>query len=154
MVKERTESASKPLRLAIELGDVKLCQTLIDEGVNTDKGYSDLGSDTPVLYAFGLKQMEVAKLLISNGASIAGATGDKSIYRGYTPFHYAASAGNVQILRILFEKAPRGIFRCCQPIHPIHLAIANGHVECVELIINHAREGMTRPCSIFLFALD
>ena len=154
MVKERNESASEPLRLAIELGDVKLCQTLIEEGVNTDKGFSDLGSDTPVLYAFELEKIEVAELLISNGASIAGASGGKSIYRGYTPFHYAASAGDVQLLRILFERAPRGIFRCCQPIHPIHLAIASGQIECVELIIDHARQGMTRPCPTFLNALD
>ena len=148
MTMERNESASEPLKLAIELGDVELCQALMEEGVNTDSGFSDFGGDTPVLYAFAHGQFEIAEYLISNGASIAGAEGDMSICRGYTPFHYAAAAGKVQILRILFEKAPQGILRCCQPVHPIHLAIANGHAECVELIINHARGGMTTssPC--------
>lgn len=62
---------------------------------------------------------------------------------GYTPLHYAASIGNVEILQILFEKAPREILRCCQPIHPIHLAIIGGHLKCVNLIIDEARKGTT-----------
>ena len=67
-----------------------------------------------------------------------------SMSKGYTPFHYAASAGNVQILQVLFEKAPREILRCCQPVHPIHLAIIGGHMECVKLIIEHARKGLIK----------
>lgn len=51
-------------------------------------------------------------------------------------------AGNVQILQALFEKAPREILRCCQPVHPIHLAITGGHLECVNLIIDQARKSM------------
>ena len=58
----------------------------------------------------------------------------------YTPLHYAASVGNVQILQFLFEKAPREVLRCCRPVHPIHLAITGGHVECVRLIIDQARK--------------
>lgn len=54
----------------------------------------------------------------------------------YSPFHHAASVGSVQILQLLFEKAPREILRCCRPVHPIHLAIVGGHVECVELILD------------------
>ena len=126
MIMERDQSASDSLKLAIELGDVKLCQALLEEGVNTDSGFPDFGGDTPVLYAFALAQFEIAEYLISNDASIAGAAGDKSICRGYTPFHYAATAGKTQILHMLFEKAPQGILRCCQPVHPIHLAVASG----------------------------
>ena len=138
MIMERNQSASESLRLAIELGDMKLCQALVEEGVNTDSGFPNFGGDTAVLYAFARGQFEIAENLISNGASIAGSG-------GYTPFHYAASAGKAQILRMLFEKAPQGILRCCQPVHPIHLAVASGHAECVELIISHAREGMAAP---------
>lgn len=145
MIMERKQSASESLKLAIELGDVELCQALMEEGVITDRSFSDFGGDTPVLYAFARGQFEIAENLISNGATIAGSEGDMSISRGYTPFHYAATAGKAQILRMLFEKAPQGILRCCQPVHPIHLAVASGHAECVELIINHVRGGMATP---------
>lgn len=65
--------------------------------------------------------------------------GDK--VKGYTLFHYAASIGNVEILKILFKKASREILRCCKPVHPIHLAITGGHESCVNLIIDEARRG-------------
>lgn len=153
MGKEKTWSPSEPLKLAIQLGDIELCKALVKEGVNTDNGFPDFGGDTPVLCAFGHGKFEIAEYLISKGASIAGAAGDRVPFRGYTPFHYAASAGKVQILRILFEKYPQAILRCCQPVHPIHVAVANGHAECVELIIHHARKGMMTS-SIFWSAVD
>lgn len=134
---EETRSASKPLDLAIQLGDLELCQALVKEGVNIDTGCWDDEDKTPVLCALKCGQYDIADYLIANGASIAGAAGR---VRGYTPFHYAASAGNVQIMRMLFERAPQEIVRCCQPIHPIHLAIASGNADCVELIMNHARK--------------
>ena len=145
MGKERTRSASKALQMAIELGDMEFCQALMKEGVNTDSGFPDYGGETPVICAFKFGQFGIAEYLIANGASVVGAAGDGSHGREYTPFHYAAIEGNVQILRILFEKAPREMLRCCQPVHPIHLAIANGHAGCVELIIDHARRGMPTP---------
>lgn len=153
MGKEKTLSAPKLLKLAIELGDMKLCRALMEEGVNTDSGSPGFEGNTPVLCALAHRQFEIAEYLIANDASIAGAEGDASHYRGYTPFHYAASAGNAQILRILFEKAPQDILRCCKPVHPIHVAIASGHADCVELIIDHARKGMTKY-STFQTAFD
>lgn len=145
MGKEKTRSASEALKMAIELGDMEFCQALVEEGVNTDSGFPDRAGDTPVLCALGLGQLGLAEYLIANGASVAGAAGDRSYCRGYTPFHYAASAGNLQILRLLFEKAPREMLRSCQSVHPIHLAIASGHAACVDLIIDHSRRGMPTP---------
>lgn len=75
---------------------------------------------------------------------VVSTTGGKgNVANGYTPFHYAGSVGNVEILRILFEKVPREILRCCQPVHPIHLAVIGGHLRCVNLIIDEARKGIT-----------
>lgn len=71
---------------------------------------------------------------------ISKTEGKGDMGNGYNPFHYAASVGNVEILRILFENAPREILRCCQPVHPIHLAIIGGHLKCVNLI-DETRKG-------------
>ena len=104
-----------PLRLAIELEDIDLCQGLLMQGADTDSGFLDYQSNAQ----------------------------DPYLIQGCTPFHYAAFAGNFQILQALFEKAPREILRCCQPVHPIHLAVAGGHLECVNLILDQARKGTT-----------
>lgn len=148
MGKEKRRVFSASLKLAIELGDVELCQALMEDGVSTDIGFSELGGDTPVLYAFSLGNFEIAECLITNGASIAKCSSGTSMFKGYTAFHHAASAGNVQILRILFDKSPHGIMACCQSVHPIHLAISGGHAECVELIIDHARKGMAKSSMV------
>ena len=146
--KEKKQRASNLLKLAIELGDLEICQDLVKEGVDTRSGFSDFGGLTPVLHALGNGRYEVAECLISNGASTVEAEGDTSYYRGWTPFHSAALDGDIQTVRLLFEKAPRAILHCCQPVHPIHLAIANGHAECVELIIYHARKGTTTSSTL------
>ena len=78
MIKESKQSGLEPLKLAIELGDLELCRALFEEGFNTESSFSNLGGDTPVLYAFAYDEFEIAEYLISNGASIAGAAGDES----------------------------------------------------------------------------
>ena len=100
---------------------------------NKNNGFLDCECNT---YVPPIEQAETAEHMTST-------TGKKDVIEGYTLFHYAASVGNVHILRILFEKAPREILRCCQPVHPIHLAIIGGHKKCVNLIIDEARKGTT-----------
>lgn len=135
---------SEPLKLAIELGDLGLCQALVAGGVDLNSGFPECNGCTPVLYAFTKGRFDIAGYLISQGASIAGAACSTTSTRGYTPFHFAVGFGLVQVLRILFERAPQDIVRCCRPIHPIALAIAGDHLQCIKLIMDHAREGKIR----------
>ena len=132
--KKKSPLLFEPIRLAIELGDVKLCRALLEEAYNNENGFFDYQCDTQLASSarniFG-EHMQVA---------FAG-EGDK--IKGYKLFHYAASIGNVEVLQILFEKASSEILRCCQPAHPIHLAVAGGHGSCVDLIIDEARLGNT-----------
>lgn len=146
---EDRQSGSKLLRLAIELGDTTFCQSVVRESVSIGSRMLDCEGLTPVLYALKLGQLEIAEILILEGASVAEAD-DTSFFRGWTPFHDAALLGRVQILRALIEKAPRTLMRCCQPVHPIHLAIANGHIECVQLIIDHALKGRTTSSTLYI----
>lgn len=132
------------LELAIESGDLDLCRALVAGGVDTDTGLPDCNGCTPVLYAFSEGQFDIAGYLISQGASIAGTACSVTPTQGYTPFHYAAGYGLVQILRNLFERTSGEIAHCCRPVHPIALAISNDHPECVKLIMDHARRGKIR----------
>ena len=125
---------------------MEICRGFIEDFVNTDSGFLDYQGDAH-LHSTG--QGETADHLTSNDVLVARAAGDKTMFRGFTPFHHAAWMGKVQILRVLLEKAPREILRCCQPVHPIHLAIADGHVKCVELILDHAREGTTMSSALY-----
>jgi len=135
---------SESLELAIESGDLDLCQALVAGGVDTDTGLPDCNGCTPVLYAFSEGQFDIAGYLISQGASIAGTACSATPTQGYTPFHFAAGFGLVQILRNLFDRASQDIAHCCRPVHPIALAISGDHPECVKLIMDHARRGKIR----------
>ena len=103
----------------------------MQEATNNDSGFLDYQCDTGVPFSkYGITSEHT-------GEKYAG----RDMVIEYTPFHYAASAGNVEILQILFKKAPREILRCCRPVHPIHLAVTGGHGSCVDLIIDEARQG-------------
>ena len=132
--KRKSRIPFEQLRLAIELEDVELCRGLMEEATNNDNGFLDYQYDIRIPFS---EKSIVSEYTRGTYAS----KGD--IVKGYTPFHYAASTGNVEILQILFKKAPREILRCCQPVHPIHLAITGGHKSCVDLFINEARQGNT-----------
>ena len=132
--KRKSRAPFEQLRLAIELGDVKLCQRLLEEASNNENGFLDYQCDRHS--ALGEQNIVGEHMQITYAGK-----GEK--VKGYTLFHYAASIGKVEVLKILFEKAPRDILRCCQPIHPIHLAIIGGHESCVDLIMDEARRGNT-----------
>lgn len=137
---KKTRISLKQLRLAIELEDLQLCRSLIEQGISSDSGLLEYQDDTKNHFS---GQIDTAEHSISSKASVVGTLSKESVTEGYNQFHYAANVGNVQVLHLLFEKAPREILRCCRPLHPIHLAITRGHVECVKLIINQARKGTT-----------
>ena len=122
------------IRLAIEIKDIELCRALMEEVTNNDDGFLDYECETRVSFA-------EEDIFSEHTRRIYASKGD--MVKGYKLFHYAASTGNVEILQILFGKAPREILRCCQPVHPIHLAITGGHGSCVDLIIDEARRGNT-----------
>ena len=132
--KQKALAPIERLFLAIGLKDVELCRGLMKEAINNDNGFLDYQCETDVPFSDkGIITEHTRRTYTREGITV----------KGYTLFHYAASAGNVEILQILFKKAPREILRCCQPVHPIHLAIAGGHGSCVDLIIDEARQGNT-----------
>ena len=132
---------SKALKVAIEEGDLDLCQKLVEYGENLDSGFWNCPGCTPLLYSLHKARPEISKYLVLQGASIAGETCTHLQTVGYTAFHYAAVRGYLELLRELLKRRTGISLQRLNP-NPIHLAIQNGHTECAQMLIEHAEKGM------------
>ena len=140
-VDDEPDGPSKALRVAIEEGDLDLCQKLVEYGENLDSGFRSCLGCTPLLYSLHHARSEVSKYLVLQGASIAGETCDLWLTVGYTAFHYAARYGYLELLRELLKRPTEISLQRLNP-NPIHLAIQYGHTECAQILIEHAEKGM------------
>ena len=129
------------LKSAIELGDLEACTILTADDVDFDSGFPGCNWCTPLLLALMTSKVDIAHLLISRGASIAGAACREAQFQGFTPFHCAALFRDSKMMHLLLERSCHLLSCCCQPVHPIHLAVASGDIRCVELIIDYTRKG-------------
>ena len=136
--KRNSLKASEPLKLAITIGDYELCRKLIEEEENIHAGFYYCSGCTPLLYALHLGRSDIAKCLLSHGATITGKTCQGYKSRGYTAFHYAAVYGEVEFMRELLDSKQDHISQHCRPIHPIHLAVLNNSIGCVNLLLENA----------------
>lgn len=130
--------ASEPLKLAITIGDYELCRSLVEEKENIHASFPDCSGCTPLLYALHLGRSDIAKYLLSQGATIIGKICQGFKTHGYTAFHYAAVRGDVEFMRELLDSKQDDISQHCHPIHPLHLAVLNNRIGCVKLLLENA----------------
>ena len=142
----KSPRASETLRVAIKVGDKKLCKHLVENGADLESGFKFCLGCTPLLYSLIVDQPEIAKLLVRHGASITGQTCRKRTSRGYTPLHYAARYGSLSLLKRLINRGALELIDIRSPVHPIHLAAAHGHTKCLEMILGRSSYGV--PLSI------
>lgn len=140
-VDHEPHAPSKALKVAIEAGDLDLCQRLVEYGENLDSGFCNCSGCTPLLYSLHQAQPKISKYLVLQGASIAGETCEDWPNVGYMVFHYAAACGYLELLRELL-KLPTGISLQRLNPNPVHLAIGHGYTECAQMLIEHAEKGM------------
>lgn len=137
----KPDHASENLKVAIELGDLELCQRLVESDAKLNCGFGGCSGCTPLLYSLQRDQLSIPRYLISQGALLEGETCKDFKTRGYTVFHYAVAHRSSTILRLLLEKSSRGCLDTYHPVHPIHIAAACGSSECIEEIISHVTRG-------------
>eukprot|EP00930_Biecheleria_cincta_P040252 TRINITY_DN27597_c0_g2_i1.p1 TRINITY_DN27597_c0_g2~~TRINITY_DN27597_c0_g2_i1.p1 ORF type:complete len:960 (-),score=139.10 TRINITY_DN27597_c0_g2_i1:198-3077(-) len=78
----------------------------------------------------------IQKLLESNRACVSACEQDF----GWTPVHFAAHCGNVQLLRLLLE-SDADVDACCRQGNvPLHVAARCGHVDVATLLFAHGAE--------------
>ena len=87
-----------PIHTAAKTGDLAGVQAELDKGVDANTKGGDAGVP-PWLWAALMDHVEVAELLIANGADVDGT--DKY---GNTPLHYAAHHGRKETTKLLITK--------------------------------------------------
>ena len=75
-----------------------------------------------MLHSLQLRQLEIAKYLISKGASIHGNTYEHTDERGFNAFHYAAFFDDAQLLALLLKQ------------HPVNCMLS--HLHPMEQVVN------------------
>ncbi len=129
------EDGISPLGLAIINNDLKMVQTLVDNGVDINfiqKLKSEYPRYSPILIAIDTNNNEIAKYLISNGAD----TKTTSTY-GAGPIHFAAKHGNVELVKYFIEDKKVSVEskdRSNQT--PLYYAAYGNQVEMLEYLLN------------------
>jgi hypothetical protein len=64
----------------------------------------------------------------------------KDDWRGYTPLHYAACHGHIEIARLLLQNGAEVNAKCNGGSTPLHSAAAHGHVEILHLLVENGAD--------------
>ena len=133
------EDFNKKLYKAIEKGDTKRVQTLIDVcGTDIEaRGNPGTYGLTPLMYAAAGGHIEVVKLLLKAGAKV-----EAEDYYGDTPLIYASKKGegNIEIVKLLLNAGAEVEAKDSLGRAPLILASKQGHVELVKLLLKSGAE--------------
>ena len=91
----------------------------------------DYRGDTPLHYAAENGHIEIARLLLQNGADL-----NVRSNRGRTPLHLAAENGNVDILHLLVENGVDLEVQANNGSRTLHFAALHGHLPFIQELIS------------------
>lgn len=95
--------------------------------------------ETPLHVAVRRNDVESAKILIEGGSDINAAVQGSSVYAGYTPLHFAASQGFLDIAAVLLDRKDIRVSRGSSFGHvgaPLHVACMSGNEIMAELLLS------------------
>ncbi len=119
-----------PLLLSSKSGFYDISKMLLQAGADID--YKMSSGMTPLLEAVKNDHLEVAELLIKNGAE---ADEGDSLYNR-TPLYFAASNGNADMINLLCENDADMNDPDVNGNTPIYCAVVNKHSEIVSLLMD------------------
>ena len=129
---------SAPLKVAIEIGDLRLCKRIVDDQVDLNVSLPGCDTCTPLIYSLIHIQEQIANYFVSQNASLDVVACPETRYHGWNPFHFVTTYGWDKLLVLMLEKYPQGLRRGDSPVHPIHLAVIDGHKACLDVILEYA----------------
>ncbi|KAK5658111.1 hypothetical protein OQA88_2667 [Cercophora sp. LCS_1] len=145
------DSGYKVIHAAAQSGNIEVVRALLERGVDS-KPEEEPGDDadgSPFLLACGAKgdPIELVNLLVSKGVNLSQA----ARLGGWGALHFAASAGNLSIGRLLLDKNLYLEVKDNMGWTPIILAACQGHTSFVDLLLDRhadlncqtAKEGAT-----------
>jgi ankyrin repeat protein len=119
------------------LGNAQIARYLMVSGANakvrTDVMATASGGDTPLHMAAAYGHLDLAKLLLSNGADPNAANG-----LGMSPLHFAAMAGKHEVVEQLVSSGANAAQLSVSNRTPAHLASENGFREVAAFLLNHS----------------
>jgi ankyrin repeat protein len=123
------QTRAGPLHDAIAAGDLVRVRAEIADGADVNE--EDLLAGLPLMAAAQMGNIEIAKLLLANGASV-----DAKDLTG-TALHAAALAGRLGAAELLIERGADVNAADDRGTTPLQRAAGYGHVDLVELLIRH-----------------
>lgn len=134
--------ASTGFYWAVQAGDVSKVKKYIDEGADVEGGELPWRSETPLQMAVRGGYLQMAKLLIEEGANV-----DAMII--YTPLMIASEAGDIEMARLLIQSGASinmsNNFKDEEirlPNTALMAAARNQHSEVVQLLIDSGADAL------------
>jgi ankyrin repeat protein len=133
-------SMATGLALAIQLGDLALCKSVVSAGTTIPDSLSSCGDCNPILLALLYQRWEIAQYLITRGASTTGQLCSRWELRGYSAVHLASiQPSSSSLLRILLKKdLEAGNLSFQGPVNPVHVAVAHNNIAGLRVLLQHA----------------
>jgi uncharacterized protein len=119
------------LHIALMEGSLKVAKTLLDlSGTQVDtRSKTD---ETPLMMAALKGNTAIAKRLIARGADV---------YKtGWTPLHYAATGGHVEMIKLLLENHAYIDTESPNKTTPLMMAAQYGNAQSVKLLIDEGAD--------------
>lgn len=88
--------------------------------------------DSAIMLASYLGNLKVVKELLQRGAAIN--------HPGWTPLHYAATAGHIELIRLLLEHHAYIDAESPNKTTPLMMASRNGNIQVVQLLIEQGAD--------------
>jgi ankyrin repeat protein len=114
------------LMLAMQKSSRKVAEVLM-EWKTTNLSIHNPKMETPLMLAAITNQLDWAKKLIERGADVN--------QKGWTPLHYAATKGNIEIMRLLIENHAYLDAESPNGTTPLMMAARYGQEDSVQLLL-------------------
>lgn len=127
------ERGRTALHNAAQYGHIKVCDFLMDNGLDVDVHGAD--GMTPLFCAIssytGGSNLKCCEFLLSSGADVN--TADAS---GITPLHHAAAWGSNDVCQMLMQHGADVNAADITGNTPLHVAVGKGHDDIVETLVS------------------
>ena len=117
------------LEIAMSEYQIKIMELLLEHGADSNAGRGDL---TPMLFAIGKRQPELAALLLKHGANVRDVDADK-----LTPLHRAAHTNQTNIAEMLIAGGANLNAADCDGWTPLHWAASTDSAAAVKMLLGH-----------------
>ncbi len=124
-----------PLRVAAASGYDDIVSVLITHGAEVD--LTQEGTRTALCHAASFGHLSTVLLLLNYGADINYSVSSSDVLEaGWTPLHFAAANGNLDIVKQLLSKGAK-VFKTTKGESPADLARSRNRGEVVKYFLQH-----------------